>query len=332
MDEKKLYKYLHMFYKIIWIPLRVIGYTLSYFHIWFYVRLWNEDCKNHDNDIKKWILLINIPICVHYLLLTHISMYWTPSEKVKKPKFKPLNERFSKEEIAKMKPDLVKLLSYSHCTEDDYVKFLKENGRESELRHCDKCKDIKPFSMSHCSSCRTWIYRMDHHCPWANKCVSIHTNHIFLSFLGFTLIFLPLQWYLLKLYSDTESYQVKKWTLGISYWFITFWLQSGTGYIFIESYINFKGRAFVEMLRQMSRGPQPAKFKLDITWRDYYFIYYGTYNIYYSYLFPYLAPGSPITGLEYSFLERSKENDTFLDDHFKMAREFLKKYFKLKDE
>ena len=61
-------------------------------------------------------------------------MYRTPSEKVKTPKFKPLEKRFTKEEISKMKPDLVRLLSYSHKTEDDLVQFLKENNREHELR------------------------------------------------------------------------------------------------------------------------------------------------------------------------------------------------------
>ena len=186
--------------------------------------------------------------------------------------------------------------------------------------------------MSHCSSCRTCIYRMDHHCPWANKCVSIHTNHIFLSFLGFVLIFLPTHWMMLKWYNDTESYEKQRYRLNFSFWFISFLLQSSTGYLFLETYINLSGRAFVEMMKQMAEGPRPAKFKLDLEWRDYYFIFFGTFNVFPSYLFPYFAPGSPITGLEYSFLEQSKVDDTFVEDHFEMARKFLTDYLKIKGE
>jgi len=66
----------------------------------------------------------------------------------------------------------------------------------------------------------------------------------------------------------------------------------------MELYLNWTGRTFLEIMGQISRGPAPAKFDLEATWRDYHFINFGSYNIFPSLLFPYLYR-APITGQEY---------------------------------
>eukprot|EP00040_Diaphanoeca_grandis_P009933 m.50891 g.50891 ORF g.50891 m.50891 type:complete len:318 (-) comp21360_c0_seq2:147-1100(-) len=51
-----------------------------------------------------------------------------------------------------------------------------ERGLRENLKHCKKCKGLKPPRAHHCSICKTCVLNMDHHCPWLNTCVG-HYNH-----------------------------------------------------------------------------------------------------------------------------------------------------------
>mmetsp|Transcript_4428 Transcript_4428/g.4122 ORF Transcript_4428/g.4122 Transcript_4428/m.4122 type:complete len:154 (+) Transcript_4428:109-570(+) len=150
----------------------------------FFINLVKEDTDSIANPIIKkiWLPIYAIST-LHFHVFYHILVYMSGNQHVTTPKFPPMEKRFSKEQIKGFKPLVRELLSHSHKTEEDVKKFCIENDYEKEMRYCEKCKADKPYSMSHCSTCKRCTYRLDHHCPWVNNCVSMENNKIFLSFL-----------------------------------------------------------------------------------------------------------------------------------------------------
>jgi hypothetical protein len=63
---------------------------------------------------------------------------------------------------------------------------VKSDGQE---RFCKKCQCRKPDRTHHCSSCRTCVLKMDHHCPWLANCLGLHNYKAFLLFLIYTSLF-----------------------------------------------------------------------------------------------------------------------------------------------
>jgi len=55
-----------------------------------------------------------------------------------------------------------------HCKvdEDTYLR-----GVAADIKHCTKCRNLKPKRAHHCIACGTCVLNMDHHCPWMNSCV-----------------------------------------------------------------------------------------------------------------------------------------------------------------
>lgn len=53
-------------------------------------------------------------------------------------------------------------------------------------RYCYRCHVIKPDRCHHCRMCDTCVLKMDHHCPWFNKCVSFGNYKFFLLFLFYS--------------------------------------------------------------------------------------------------------------------------------------------------
>lgn len=63
---------------------------------------------------------------------------------------------------------------------------VKSDGQE---RFCKKCQFRKPDRTHHCSSCRTCVLKMDHHCPWLANCLGLRNYKAFLLFLLYTSVF-----------------------------------------------------------------------------------------------------------------------------------------------
>mmetsp|Transcript_18442 Transcript_18442/g.16308 ORF Transcript_18442/g.16308 Transcript_18442/m.16308 type:complete len:185 (+) Transcript_18442:458-1012(+) len=179
--------------------------------------------------------------------------------------------------------------------------------------------------MSHCSTCKKCTYRLDHHCPWVNSCISMQNNRFFLSFLVWCFIIFPQNYLMLWHYNETETYKNSPLFHSFAYWFSSAVAYSVTCYCGMEFYLNFSGRTFLELMGQLSRGAAPPKFDLKATWRDYHYLNFGTYNIFPSILFPYLY-STPISGQEYCFLERETKNEDFLKRHSESLRTFLHKF------
>ncbi|KAH9370513.1 hypothetical protein HPB48_020527 [Haemaphysalis longicornis] len=55
-------------------------------------------------------------------------------------------------------------------------------------RYCYQCHVIKPDRCHHCRMCGTCVLKMDHHCPWFNKCVSFANYKFFLLFLFYSFV------------------------------------------------------------------------------------------------------------------------------------------------
>jgi palmitoyltransferase len=63
---------------------------------------------------------------------------------------------------------------------DDVVKVRQAQG--DVIRHCKKCRSIKPQRAHHCTICHRCVRKMDHHCPWVNNCVGENNQKYFVLF------------------------------------------------------------------------------------------------------------------------------------------------------
>lgn len=54
---------------------------------------------------------------------------------------------------------------------------------KSGPRSCHTCKMVKPWRTHHCQICGKCVLRMDHHCPWMNRCVGYYNYCYFFLFL-----------------------------------------------------------------------------------------------------------------------------------------------------
>ena len=258
--------------------------------------------------------LIGIFLLINVALLFHIMIYKCNPGHVKTPRFAPIDKQFSKAQLNSMSSDLKKLLSYSHHTEQDLIKST-DDEQLSKLRRCDNCDDIKPMSMSHWSKCNVCVYKLDHHCPWTNSCVSLHNLNYFLSMLFYVSVFCFFNLVILFEYNDSKHYteHLYKCRIMILLNWLLFYVT--TPYALMEFFINAKGRTFLEIMGECFKGPSKPKYKLETNWRENLYLVYGTWYLSLAVPFPYFYK-PPITGLEFWFMSHNKEVEDFISNTF----------------
>lgn len=62
-------------------------------------------------------------------------------------------------------------------------------GSGKMLNYCHQCGNIKPDRCHHCSRCKVCVLRMDHHCPWLNRCVGFHNHKYFILFIHYIFVY-----------------------------------------------------------------------------------------------------------------------------------------------
>ena len=72
--------------------------------------------------------------------------------------------------------ELKKLQGAPHV---DNKKLLDSNFL---AKQCEHCHYYKPPRVSHCSTCGTCIYKLDHHCIWTQNCIGYRNQRPFILF------------------------------------------------------------------------------------------------------------------------------------------------------
>lgn len=80
-------------------------------------------------------------------------------------------------------------------------------------RACRLCADKwKPPRAHHCKTCKTCIFRMDHHCPWVNNCVGLSNQKFFILFLCYTALSAVTTLLILLVSAVCWVYSQKSWS------------------------------------------------------------------------------------------------------------------------
>lgn len=92
----------------------------------------------------------------------------------------------------------VAAVSVPHSTE-----WLVSQCLNGTANVCVHCRIVKPIRSKHCQLCGGCVMRMDHHCPWVNRCVAVSNHRSFFVIIISMLIAAALHAYLLFFYIFT---------------------------------------------------------------------------------------------------------------------------------
>jgi hypothetical protein len=95
------------------------------------------------------------------------------------------------------------------------------------------------------------------------------------------------------------------------------------GYTCWELLINSKGRTFLEAVSELNKPVSRPKYTLNTTWREQFWLIYGTWWVVLGIQFPYFYK-SPVTGLEFAFIKH-QEDTSFLENMIEPVAKYLGK-------
>lgn len=149
-------------------------------------------------------------ICWLVFQVLYIFSFWSYVQTIFTPYAKIPSKFFL---TPKVSEDLIRAPSDRH-REEILAYVVKKNDLpvwcrtySGGFRYCEKCNLIKPDRCHHCSICGCCVLRMDHHCPWINKCVSFTNHKFFVLFLGYTFALCAF------VASTTFPYFLKYWSM-----------------------------------------------------------------------------------------------------------------------
>ena len=249
----------------------------------------------------------------------HFVIYKRLPARITQAKFLELEKRFTKDQLNSFSPELKKLLSYSHWTEDDLKKFLNTGEREHERKDWKICNEIKIYSMWHCKSCNRCVFRYDHHCPWFNTWIGIHNINYYCSFLVYATILIFVNLFSFIFFRNSETYNMHYiiYRLCIFINFLCIYFVGGLTIAFLIFAGN--GRALSEIFQEFIVDPFPPKYKIYTNWRENLFTIFGTWHYITAIFIPYLF-GPAITGLEFGFLPGNRDPDDFFGEILRIMK------------
>ncbi|EEA04993.1 DHHC zinc finger domain-containing protein [Cryptosporidium muris RN66] len=197
---------------------------------YFYIRLSETICKVHTHIviITKFILGRLPVIFTFFLIIT--GDYLTTNY--------VHNILIGTKQLTIRYIGIVSMLSYQICVTlliASYLQLInldpgslqvlscpKRKPPDADMKYdrtCTKCNPQrwKPLRAHHCSTCKTCIFKMDHHCIWINNCIGFSNQKLFILFLIYILIccIISLLSVFLLLYTlsiTSSTFDLRDWT------------------------------------------------------------------------------------------------------------------------
>ncbi|RUS73149.1 hypothetical protein EGW08_019091 [Elysia chlorotica] len=158
------------------LTLVVLEFVLT---IWtYYVYVWLICCKTLQDRVEVAILLSVYHLLFVLNLWCYLRALLTPRIPVP-PEFQIDQNTWNQLELDSSLQQQTKI----------HLGIKTTTYSQRTLNYCHVCKNLKPDRCHHCSRCKACVLRMDHHCPWLNRCVGFHNQKFFFLLIHYTFVY-----------------------------------------------------------------------------------------------------------------------------------------------
>ena len=135
---------------------------------------------------KSPTALIITLLCLCFYLYFRIILVGPGTPKTEYYKITPNVEDLENEITLRSKD--FKISKFNHCEKCTF-KSTQNNNDSANINHPDYLYFLKPERTHHCSTCKTCVLKMDHHCPWFACCIGFKNHKSFIQFLLLTTLY-----------------------------------------------------------------------------------------------------------------------------------------------